>query len=77
MKWMFRDTMGAADEFGFRVAELAQMTGVDPACIADEMVVDSYLDSVQPGGYNFEYLFAGVLAHVQVLLAALAGPCPC
>lgn len=61
LRWMLKDTMGADGEFERRQAELSMIVN-DGTAIGDAEVVASFVESVQPGGFMYEYLHEGVLA---------------
>ncbi len=61
LRWILARTMGAAEAFEHRAAELAGAGG--PA--DDEAVVASYLDELAPDGLHVELLAASRLAHVE------------
>ncbi len=62
LRWMLKDTMGAAGEFEFRRAELRLLRGSDE--VSDDDVVRSFEDSVGVGDENWmrQYLELGQLA---------------
>ena len=62
IRWMLKETMGADGEFERRQAELALLNGGDP--VDDDATAASFVDSVRPGGFMYELVRLGVLAHV-------------
>lgn len=70
LKWMLNETMGCAPyknkpgTFEFRRIELAELTGVLPNQISDEMVTQSFIDSVLPEGIVTQYLKLAQLGEV-------------
>lgn len=62
LRWMLKDTMGADGEFERRRAELAHMRGLVE--VSDEDTAESFVQSVQPGGFMREYIELGELAKV-------------
>ena len=54
LRWIFQNTMGAAQAFAHRAAELGEP--------GDEAVVESYLEDLAPGGAMRDYLAAAQLA---------------
>lgn len=62
LQWIFKNTMGAADAYVHRRAELAVERGVDPWAIDDEEVAQSFLDDLAPDGTLTRYLAACQLA---------------
>lgn len=59
LRWIFENTMGARDAFGFRWTELARAD----ASVSEEDVVASFLEDLGPQGLMREYLAACQLAH--------------
>ncbi|GMF22113.1 unnamed protein product [Phytophthora fragariaefolia] len=65
LKWMLEHTMGAQGDFERRRTELSLRRAVeDTEEVADDAVVDSYVDSVKEGGVLRQYLLHGSLAFV-------------
>lgn len=62
LKWMLKETMGAAGEEERRRCELSQLDG--GRHISDEEVVASFLSSVSEGGWMREYMRVGQLAAI-------------
>eukprot|EP01063_Lacrimia_lanifica_P022814 TRINITY_DN30328_c0_g1_i1.p1 TRINITY_DN30328_c0_g1~~TRINITY_DN30328_c0_g1_i1.p1 ORF type:complete len:487 (+),score=139.04 TRINITY_DN30328_c0_g1_i1:80-1462(+) len=60
LKWILAHTMGAAEAFEGRRAELAAAGGPRPT---DEDVVESFLGSLRPGGFVNRYLRRAALVH--------------
>lgn len=62
LKWMLKETMGCGgtpnkpDTFDYRRKELSALTGQLEQDITDEMVTQSFIDSVSPNGVIEEYL---------------------
>ena len=62
LKWMLEETLGCANTFEFRRTELAVLEGKAVGEVADEEVVQSFMDSVKDEtGFVVEYL-----RHAQV-----------
>jgi hypothetical protein len=59
LRWIFANTMGAREAFGFRQEELS---GIGTP-VSDEEVVDSFLEDLGPGGLLRDYLTACRLVH--------------
>lgn len=59
LRWIFENTMGAREAFGFRHEELSR----GGRSVSEEDVVDSFLEDVAPGGLLRDYLQACQLAH--------------
>jgi hypothetical protein len=70
LKWMLNETMGCGSFFGKRSTfenrrlELAQMTGSPVSLITDEMVTQTFVDSVLPEGVLTQYLKAAQLGEI-------------
>ena len=60
LRWMLDETYGAAGEFERRHAELTLLNGGRPP--TEEETAASFVDSVKPGGFMYEYLRRGELA---------------
>lgn len=62
IQYHLKHDMGADGEFEFRRQELALLSGQTANDIGDDEVTESYIESVQEGGFLREYLKLGVLA---------------
>ncbi len=65
LRWIFRNTMGAAQAFEHRRAELTSegRAPLDDPGASDDAVVQSFLDDLAPGGALTRYLAACQLAY--------------
>lgn len=59
LRWIFQNTMGAKEAFACRQEELAR----GGSAVSDEVVVDSFLGDLGPGGELRDYLGACQLVH--------------
>lgn len=64
IRWMLKDTMGSEGDFDRRRAEVAALSGREPAAVTDEEVVDSFCSSIAENAPLREFLFMGQLAHI-------------
>lgn len=64
LKWILKCTMGAPNAFEFRRNELARLQNTTLDKVTDEMVYNSFRESVEHGGFMHEYLSLCQLAAV-------------
>lgn len=56
LRWILDNTMGSAGEFENRRKELSEIAGKPTGSVTDDDVVESFLESIRPGGAVLEYL---------------------
>ncbi|TMW66349.1 hypothetical protein Poli38472_004114 [Pythium oligandrum] len=64
LKWMLDYTMGSDGDFERRRLELTRDQGEASRVVSDDQVLQSFMDSVYPGGVLREYLLMGSLAFI-------------